>query len=241
MPWRRSFTIIRNRCGAEMQNSFHHDRRMQRVGRLRFVFGVIGGAWMLTACASCANMAAAWANITGGDWIEAEYKLSTAPLLILVDDRSSLVSEPKAIREVHQTISEIFLKFDVNKNVIPFQDWQRLQSDPKYNGMSVRQIGERLGAEQVLAINVEKFTLQGEGGAPIFKGIFVCRVRVLSTERKSDVRLWPEGDAGRRVEVMTDPKPMDSDSSAADVAKELGIKMGQKVAEFFYGRREFAT
>ncbi|OWY71466.1 hypothetical protein B7486_12855 [cyanobacterium TDX16] len=212
-----------------------------RAVRLRQVSASVGCVLLMFACGSCANMAAAWANITGGDWIEAEYKLSTAPLLVLVDDRSSLVSEPKAIREVHQTISEIFLQFDVNKNVIPFQDWQRLQSDPKYNGMSARQIGERLGAEQVLTINVEKFTLQGEGGAPIFKGIFVCRVKVISTERKSDVRLWPEGDAGRRVEVETDAKPMGSDTSAADVAKELGIKMGQKVAEFFYGRREFAT
>lgn len=186
-------------------------------------------------------MAAAWTNITGGDWIEPEYKLTTAPLLVLIDDRNSTVTEPKAIREVHQTISEIFLQFDVNKNIIPFQDWQRLQSDPKYNGMSARQIGERLGAEQVLWINVEKFTLQGEGGAPIFKGIFVCRVRVLSTERKSDVRLWPEGEAGKRVEVTTDPKPMDSDTTSAQVSQELGIKMGQKIAEFFYGRREFAN
>lgn len=224
-----------------MLASFRQTGIRHRAVRLRQVSAGIGCALLIFACASCANMAAFWANITGGDWIEAEYKLSTAPLLVLVDDRSSLVSEPKAIREVHQTISEIFLQFDVNKNVIPFQDWQRLQSDPKYNGMSARQIGERLGAEQVLAINVEKFTLQGEGGAPIFKGIFVCRIKVISTERKSDVRLWPEGDAGRRVEVETDAKPMDSDTSAADVAKELGIKMGQKVAEFFYGRREFAT
>lgn len=210
-------------------------------GRFRHLTAITAACTgLLMACASCANMAAAWANMTGGDWIDAEYELAKAPLLIFIDDRNSFVTEPKAIREVHQTISDIFLEFDVNKNVIPFQDWQRLQSDPKYNKMTVRQIGERVGAEQVLYIGVEKFTLQGEGGAPIFKGIFVGRVKVLSTERKDDVRLWPEGEGGRRVEVTTDPKPMDGDTTSGEVAQELGIKMGQKVAELFYGRREFA-
>lgn len=186
-------------------------------------------------------MAAAWANLTGGDWIEPEFKLTSAPLLVLIDDRYSMVTEPRTIRETHATIAENFLEFRVNQNVIPLQDAQRLQSDPKYPEMSVRQIGERLGAEQVLYIDVEKFTLQGEGGAPIFKGIFAARVKVLSTDRKADVRLWPEGESGRRVEVTTDPKPMDGDTSAADVATELGIKMGQEIAKFFYGRREFES
>lgn len=202
------------------------------------------GAMMLLslplAAASCGNMAAAWVNITGGDWIEPEYKLAKTPLLILIDDRNSLVSEPKAIREVHQTISENFLQFDVNKNVVPFQEWQRLQNDPKYPSMTIRQIGEQLGAEQVIYLVVERFTLQGEGDAPIYKGVFATRVKVLSTERKGEIRLWPDNESGRRVEVSTDPRPMDGDVTPGQIAQELGIKMGQEIAKFFYGRREFA-
>lgn len=190
--------------------------------------------------ASCADMAATWVNMTGGDWIEPEYKLAKTPLLIFIDDRNSMVSEPRAMRELYQTISENFLHFDVNKNVIPFQEYQRLQRDPKFHQMSVRQVGEQLGAEQVLYIGVERFTLQGEGDAPIFKGIFATRVKVLSTERKGEVRLWPDNESGKRVEVTTDPKPMDSDITSGEIATELGVKMGQEVSKFFYGRREFA-
>lgn len=195
---------------------------------------------MLPMLTGCTNVAAAWANITGGDWIEAEYKLKKTPLLILIDDRGSLITEPRTTRELYQTLSVNFLEFDVNKNVIPFQEVQRLQANEKYDRMSIRQIGEELGADQVLYIQVERYTLQGEGGAPIYKGIFATRVKVLSTERKKDIRLWPEGESGRRVEVTTNPQPMDSDTTAAKVATELGIKMGQEIAMFFYGRREFA-
>ena len=196
----------------------------------------------LVLCAAlpgCIQMAAAITNITGGDWIEPEFELTKEPLLVLVDDRGGQISEPKAIREVHQTISEIFLEFNVNKRIVPFQEWQNLQADRNYSKMSARQIGEKLGAEQVLYISIDRFTLNSESGAPIFKGEFVARVKVLSTERKKDVRLWPDEESGRRVSATTDPTPADGDKSGADVAAELGIKLGQEVAQFFYGRREF--
>lgn len=189
--------------------------------------------------AGCVQMAAAVTNITGGDWIDAEFELTKEPLLILIDDRNGQITEPKAIREVHQTISENFLEFKVNQRVIPFQEWQNLQSDRKYSQMTIRQVGEKLGAAQVLYIGVERFTLHSEVGAPVFKGEFVAKVKVITTERKKDVRLWPDDESGRRVSVSTQPTPADGDKSPGDIAGELGIKLGQEVAKLFYGRREF--
>jgi hypothetical protein len=186
----------------------------------------------------CIQMAEAYANIAGGDWIKPEFELTKEPLLILVDDRSGQVTEPKALREVHQTLSENFLEFKVNKRVIPFQELQNLQADRNFARMTVRQIGEKLGAAQVLYIDVERFTLHSEPGAPIFKGEFVVRVKVLSTDRKKDVRLWPEEESGRRVDVTTPAAPTDTDKGPSDVAAELGIKLGQEVARLFYGYRE---
>ena len=186
----------------------------------------------------CIQMAEAVTNITGGDWIEEEYELTKEPLLVLVDDRTGQVTEPKALREVHQTISENFLEFKVNKRVIPFQELQNLQADRNFTRMTIRQIGEKLGAAQVLYIDVERFTLHSEPGAPIFKGEFVGRVKVLSTDRKKDVRLWPEEESGRRIAVTTPPTPADTDKAPSDVAAELGIKLGQEVARLFYGHRE---
>ena len=187
----------------------------------------------------CFKVAAAWANITHGDWIEPQFTLTKAPLLILIDDRNSLVTEPIAMRELHKTISENFLAFKVNEMVVPFDEWRRLaQNDRSYHKYSIRQIGEKLGAEQVLYINVERFTIHSEVGAPIFKGEFTVRVKVLSTDRKKDIRLWPSEEAGKRMSSNTPATSADSEISANKVATELAVKLGKDISKMFYGHRE---
>lgn len=187
----------------------------------------------------CIQIAAAWTNITGGDWIEAEFTLTKEPLLILIDDRNTVVTEPKAVRELHKTISENFLTLKVNHMVVPFDEWQRLaQSDKKYAKYSARQIGEKLGAEQVLYITVDRFTLHSEPGAPVFKGEFTVRIKVLSTNREKDIRLWPTEESGKRISVTTAAIPTDSEKTSGDIATELGIRLGKDIAKLFFGHRE---
>ena len=205
------------------------------AGRLMFSAATL----LLLAASGCIQMAAAWTNISGGDWIEAEFTLTKQPLLVLIDDRASVVTEPLAVREVYKTIVENFKVFKVNMMVVPYEDWQRLaQSDKRYSRYSVRQIGEKLGAEQVLYISVERFTLHAEAGTPVFQGEFTVRVKVLSTNREKDVRLWPSEESGKRVSVTTPATPADSEKTSNDIATELGIKLGKQIAMMFYGHRE---
>ncbi|MCZ6683248.1 MAG: hypothetical protein O7B26_08690 [Planctomycetota bacterium] len=187
------------------------------------------------------NFMAAVAAATGGEWVEANYRIGEGPLLILIDDLDGLVTEPRAVKETHETISEIFYDFKINRLVIPLAEWQTLrQTDKKYDSLSVRQIGEKLGAEQVLYIKVVRFTLSDEPGADIYKGHFVVRIKVLSTRPERDVRLWPPETerAGHKVEATTATEPIDGDRSAFEVARELSIRLGQAVAKNFYGYRE---
>lgn len=213
-----------------------------RSNRLRgglALSAVVALCVMIPLSSGCQQVASAWANMTGGDWIPAEFTLTKEPLLVLIDDRSAIVTEPKSIREAHKTIAVNFAEFKVNQNVIPFEEWQRLaQTDKKYGRYSIRQVGEKLGAEQVLYLNVERFTLHGEPGAPVYKGEFTVRVKVLSTNREKDVRVWPSEESGKRVTVTSAPIPIDSEKSASDIATELGIKLGKQVAMMFYGHRE---
>jgi len=193
---------------------------------------------VLACSTGCVQMAAVWANITGGDVVEPEFKLTKEPLLILIDDPNSLITEPQAVRDLHKAMAAIFLEFNVNRQVVPFENWQTFQRTAKnYNRLSVREIGEKLGAVQVLYLGVDRFTLQAEPGAPIYKGEFAVRVKVLSTEPKRDVRLWPREEAGRRIAVTTQPTPADGDVSAADVARELAEKLADAVARLFYEHR----
>jgi len=214
--------------------------RDRRPGVVRFA---LLGCLALTAAASsgCVQMAALWANMSGGDWIDPEHTLTKGPLLLLLDDpNEDQLSEPRVYEEVHRTISQNFLQFDVNKRVIPYEDWSRLrQSESKYAKLSAREIGEKLGAEQILYMRIVRFVLQPEPGAEIFQGEFTVNVKVLSTEGKRDIRLWPKDEGGRRVTVTTQTEAADGDRSAADVSQELAIKMGKEVAKIFYGHRSF--
>lgn len=196
-------------------------------------------AVLLLCSTGCYQMASAFAAASGGEWVDAEFKIAEGPLLVLIDDLDDLVTEPRAIKEVHETISDIFYEFKINRLVIPFEEWQTLrQTDKDYDTLSIREIGEKLGAEQVLYVKIIRFSLSDEPGADIYKGHFVARTKVLSTRSGRDVRLWPETDpAGEKVEATTAPEPIDGDRSAFEVARELSIKLGQGVAKNFYGHR----
>mgnify|MGYP000552705894 CR=1 FL=1 len=226
-----------SRCAAPRSDNAKAPPRVRPRGQGRRA--VLLTLLPVLACSTgCVQMAAVWANITGGDVVEPEFKLTKEPLLILIDDPNSLITEPQAVRDLHKAMAAIFLEFNVNRQVVPFENWQTFQRTAKnYNRLSVREIGEKLGAVQVLYLGVDRFTLQAEPGAPIYKGEFAVRVKVLSTEPKRDVRLWPREEAGRRIAVTTQPTPADGDVSAADVARELAEKLADAVARLFYEHR----
>lgn len=200
---------------------------------------VLSGLGLATA-AGCQTMAAFFAAMAGGDTIKPEFTLTKGPILVFIDDRESKIDQPVAIRECHETIADNFARFNVNTRLIPLSEWQQLeQTDEKYEKMSIRQVGEKLGAEQVVYVRVDQFTLQSEPGAPLYKGLFTGRVKVLSTEREPNVRLWPREESGRLVKVETQPVSTGGEKSANDVARELGQRMGKQVAGLFYEHREF--
>jgi len=223
------------------------------INKKKYAFGSIStgraARWTLSVCliicagmsTGCVQLASLWANISGGDWIDPEYKLGKGPLLLLLDDpNEDQLSDPRVYEEVHRIISANFLQYDVNKRVIPYEDWTRMrQSESKYGKLSVREIGEKLGAEQILYMRIVRFVLQPEPGAAVFQGEFTVNVKVLSTEGKRDIRLWPKDESGRRVTVSTQPETADGDRTASDVSQDLAVKLGKEVAKLFFGHRAF--
>lgn len=196
----------------------------------------LGGGFSAAGCQSFAGL---WVGMQGGDVIEAQYELTDGPLVILFDDRAARVERPEAIRKAHEVISKLFSQYRVNSRVVPYSEVQRFQQKAdRYDRLTIREIGERLGAEEVLYVGVEKFTLQAQEGAPIFQGLFESRIKVISTDRTNDVRKWPREGVGFRVTVETNPTPIDGDVAETDVANELGEKMGTEIAGLFYQHRE---
>ncbi len=194
---------------------------------------------MLTGCQ---QMAITWYHLTGGDTVDAKYKLGEGKLAVVIDDPQGMIVIPSVYRTFQQKFEEDLRAAGVKTKIVPFDQWDRLRhSDPDYNDMkkmSRRAIGEKLGADQVLFLDVTDFRLKRDPSVPIFQGRFAVRVSVYSTERKRDVRLWPDQEGGEAVAVETKSRPSDGDETATDVAKELAEKMGSDVAKLFYDHKE---
>jgi hypothetical protein len=196
---------------------------------------------LLAAAPGCTKMAITWWHLTGGDTIEARFKLTEGKLAVVLDDPQGMIVIPSTFRVFQQKLNEELVSHGVKSKLVPFEQWDRLRtSDPEYQSMKLsrREIGEKLGADQVLYLDVTDFRLKRDPSTPIFQGRFAVRVSVYSTERKRDVRLWPEQEGGESVVVETQPQPADQDVTATDVARELADKMAVAVSKLFYDHKE---
>lgn len=210
---------------------------MLRPGRIAAIIVLMT---LATGC-NPTQMATLWYHMTGGETIEAEFKLTDRKLAVVVDDPQGFVVVPVTFREFHDKFVDALRANGIESKVIPFDEWQQLrQRDPDYNTdkMTRRLIGEKLGADQILFLNVTDFRLKREPAAPIYEGRFAVSVAVYSTERKRDVRLWPQQSEGKDVVVTTKPGPSDGDLSASDVARQLADQMADSVAKLFYAHKE---
>lgn len=195
---------------------------------------------LLGCGAGCQQLGAAIAVIKGGETLPAEYRLGAGPLAIFVDDVEQLGIPPEALGAFHDTLVEDFQKYDVNKHVAPLADVNRLKlSESKFDDLSIRQIGEKVGAEQVLYVRVNYWALKETPGDPQFRGRFSVSIKVCTTqapkpEDGKSVRLWPTDREYQSVEVTTRPDLNEAVGAETQVARELATKMAVAVGRLFH-------
>lgn len=196
-------------------------------------------ALLLTAATGCQQIGAMLAVASGGDTIEAEYKLPEGLVAVVVDEPEPLGVTPEAIAAFHKTFEETLEANKIKTRIVPLAEVQRLQqTETNYEELSVRQLGEKLGAQQVLYVRVKYWALKENPEDVQYAGRWRVGVKIVSTERKSDVRLWPrDGAEDRTIEVKTDPSLDDSLAAPVRVAEQLARKLGKKVAQYFYDHK----
>jgi hypothetical protein len=174
---------------------------------------------------------------------EAEFKLPDVPTVVFVDDRDSVVSPVSLRRIIADTASENLLvdqplvRGPVLKTVIASQDAMALaaRQDRKDSMMSIEKIGESVGAEQVIYVNMVSFKDTPDGFTP--RPVAVCEVKVIDIVNNR--RLYPEGgnQDARVVQTMireVDPSLYSTRSSRLKVFEALALEVGQDVAKLFY-------
>ena len=189
---------------------------------------------LLGGCGPQAGAALYWMGVGQGKKIKAQFRLTKGPLAVFVDDPSGLVSVPEATNLLISELATNFRTRKVNTKVVsPERLAREVYSRPESQNWSIRQVGEKLGAEQVLHIRVRRFRLHDEPGDPLYKGQWQVTIKVISTERQPDVRLWPKAVEGHDVAVVTSIEHSDDEAFGVGLARRMGRMLAQEITFLF--------
>ncbi len=84
---------------------------------------------------------------------------------------------------------------------------------------------------------VTYWALRENPGDPQFRGKCTVGVKVCSTERKRDVKLWPNDKDYSFVSAHTDPDLNESSGAEAQVARQLAEKTAAMVGTHFHDHK----
>lgn len=163
--------------------------------------------------------------------------------LVFVDDlKYGSIHEPVK-KELTDQLNRMLVDNNVAGSTIPYDDLLDLIIvTPKFNRLAVNQVGQELGADVILYVRVDKFSVKDDDISPLWHGQLEATVRVVDA-RTADpdvVRMWPKDDPdGFRVEPVEIPPVTDSSPGFGDaMSRKLAGQMAERIAKFFYEHEE---
>lgn len=188
--------------------------------------------------AGCNLVKSAAFIIEGPPSVQAEHELEDRPLLVYVDDRAGAIGLRQ--RQIRRLIADRVGDHLIDEGLISTRINSRdaiaiiEAEDSHSNLMSIEEIGDAVGAELVIFIEVLAFQLTPDGVTPRPSGN--CRVRLI--DAKDKVRLYPPPPEPPRLvpvalrEVSTEAYR--SQASRLKVYEDLAEEMASQVAKLFY-------
>ncbi|KAB2947228.1 MAG: hypothetical protein KJ057_05890 [Phycisphaerae bacterium] len=172
--------------------------------------------------------------------VEARFRLTKNPILILVDDPRERVDWPVFSRLLTDDLAQELLRNEAAAKIVPIQTLQSIQqTETRYAERGAREIGELAGAEQVLWIEVQDFLVQEEVEAIDEAAYAVVSVRVLNVleKNKYKVRVFPDNPQGEIVSVQLTSSEVSRAKTKDAIAKELSARLSLKIGRYFYDYR----
>lgn len=168
--------------------------------------------------------------------VPAEYHLAPGPLLVLVDDPLGQMELAAMQDSLAEVIGRRLAESNAHRDLVPQQRLQRLRRlEPDFDNLAVRQVGQRVGAEQVLYVLVTRCRLQDVPESGVCRGQLAAQVKVINALAKPGevVRLWPREIEGRVVEVSLPRRGAHDDAARQQVADTLLAAAAKKIARLF--------
>ena len=167
------------------------------------------------------------------DKVPPEYKLPGGKkVLVFTDDIDNPVEYSPIKRIVSDKVSAVLREKKLAAETIPYERIMDLQaSHQDFYRMPVAAVGRQLGADLVIYIALERFSLKETPLDTLWKGALSAKVRVIDVWKG---KLWPEKSDGRVVTVNTPEVHNTSETYSEVLAQQLGEQLAGEVAGLFH-------
>ncbi|MSR44050.1 MAG: hypothetical protein EXS15_01655 [Phycisphaerales bacterium] len=207
------------------------------VRRCRIALVVVGGAVALQGC----NFLIPLTYLAEGPpKAPAAFELPSKRTAFVVDDRKNRMARVALRVEIGESAATGLLENSVVPEVISTRDSVAMvrRLDTASKPVSIQRVGESLGAEQVVFIEVDEFNLSGgraEGGP---EAVALVKVIDITTGE----RLWPSAgsEAVQSSLQDIDPSLITTSAGRREIEDKLAAQLGDDIAKLFYAhpRRE---
>lgn len=196
-------------------------------------------ALLLPLCVSGCNIVGPIAYFAyGPPKVDALHKLQKSrPTVIFVDDRANRIPRRSLRVSVAESAQRYLMQTGTLNDVIDTNAAFRVASQEKYGEpMNIVEIGEAVGAEVVIYVNIAAFTLSTDGQS--FSPKAECMVKVIDVE--ADARIWPDAvefPAGYPRATVQENEARYLPTSAAEriqAEETLADELGRAIADMFY-------
>ncbi len=153
-------------------------------------------------------------------------------VLVYVDSESPLSYEP-----IKNMLTDVLNKELVANNIarstISRDRLLDTLSDSQYASASKLEVGRKLGADLVLCVSVDQFSVRESDDSPLWTGRMKVNVRVLDVHKVK--KIWPGDQPEYLLPLVELPAVADSSPTYGNnVAAALAIKTGRRIAKLFY-------
>jgi hypothetical protein len=156
-------------------------------------------------------------------------------ILVLVEDRPRPINYDALKVELMDKINQQLIDHKVAASVVPSERLQELSvSTNDFGRLSTSEIGQRLGADLVLYVQIDRFTLKDDA-TTLWQGRLATSVWMVDVK---EGRIWPKErvkSSGYPVgPIELQPEEDSSVSFGTEITRKLTNRMSDRIAKLFY-------
>lgn len=158
-------------------------------------------------------------------------------VLVFPDDMLRPVSYPPIKRALAEKVNQLLIRHKLAAETVPYDRLIDLQgAEPDFNSLAIGTVGRKLGAQLVIFVAIDRFSLKETPISTMWQGEFAAKVRVVDV-RRGKGRLWPDDPAGYALKVSKRATENPSETYGQELSAELANDLGEKIAGLFRAHR----